>query len=170
MSRGKFFGQLRPTYDNVGGNIAKDAVGRRHIMLQAATRTLLPEEHGALFLADRAGGIAITLPTAPPFGTRYEFLQLTSQSGGNFVVTAGSATELYIGAVEMMDSDSSNVSVTYTPDYVNDIIITLNGTTQGGLRHGNLIFEYVPRAINTVGAWWVQGVVVGSGAVQTPFS
>jgi hypothetical protein len=53
----------------------------------------------------------------------------------------------------------------FTPG-ANDDTITLNRTTTGGAQNG----EWIQLVDIAPGSWWVSGVLMGSGAVATPFS
>lgn len=105
-------------------------------------------------------------PGTPPatlnnVGTTYTF----------FVETAASAwalktdgTDKFVGSVLMVDTDSSGAATGYAPGASNDVI-NLNGTTTGGIA-GTQITVTVLAA----NKYLVQGVVLGSGTVATPFA
>lgn len=134
--------------------------------VMAATLTLTPETSDYLYLLNKADGIAIALPSlaaAEDVGIRYRFVIQTTFTS-NLTITAQAGDLLY-GNVFMVDTDSSNAVVNLSPDAVDDLILTCNGTTTGGLIHSVFDFE----AISTTG-WLVTGTNRHTSNVSTPFS
>lgn len=135
-------------------------------VLTAATKDLSTDESGTLFIFSRAAGIAVALPaiTATEVGVTYSFYTGTTFSGGSGVITAQTG-DLLIGHVIQYDSDTSNAVAFRAPDGSDDLITTLNGTTQGGIAGTLLTFT-----ATTANQWLVTGVAIATGAVATPFS
>ena len=73
-------------------------------------------------------------------------------------------TDKYVGSVLSIDTDSSNVTVGFVPSATNDFI-NFNGGTTGGVA-GTWV-QIVPVAALK---YMVTGVVLGTGAVATPFA
>lgn len=73
-------------------------------------------------------------------------------------------TDKFVGSVLMVDTDSSGATYGYAPAASNDVI-NLNGTTTGGIA-GSWV-KIVAIAANK---YFVQGVLLGSGSVATPFA
>lgn len=153
----------------IGGNFAHQPRARRPMPVSASTLTLKDSDSGAFVKLNRAAGTAVTLPTTPRSGCFFEFLCGISISGGSTTITSTS-DELMFGAVENVDTDSSSVSVTYAPDLSNDVICTLNGAGQGGMKGSYLTFEFVLQADGSDGLWLVKGVLLANGSPATPFS
>lgn len=147
--------------------IRNDAPSYRAIeSITGATDTWTIEDSGTLFLLNRAAGIAITPPT---LASAYEvgfwceaFVQTTFT--GNFTFTAAAA-DLLLGNLLMVDTDTGDAVVSLSPDGSDDLIVTLNGTTTGGLVNSRLRFEAV-----STSRWLVSGVSRHSSNVATPFS
>jgi hypothetical protein len=64
----------------------------------------------------------------------------------------------------MIDTDSSDAVTGYAPGATNDFI-NLNGSTTGGIAG-----SYIQVTALSSAVYMVQGVVVGSGSVATPFA
>ena len=151
--------------------------GPNNIVTAGATLTLDPVLHGGKIVLVPAT-CAITLPTivttaypassgpgADPnsvnnLGVEYRlFFNVISAGATAQTVTCGGSDKL-VG--ELIVSDTTTMgfaSVTGT-------IITLNATTTGGAARGSFI-TLIPLAANLMS---VQGVLIGSGTVATPFS
>lgn len=130
-----------------------------------ATLVLTEATSGTLYTLNRAGGIDVTLPAlaAADVGTHYTFFCGTTVTD-DYIITAAAGDLLY-GTIAMVDTDTSNTTVTYSPDGTDDLIITLNGDTTGGL-----IGSWVEVIAITATGWFVRGFSRHSGNVATPFS
>ena len=136
----------------------------RVINVTSATYTITEAEAGALFLCNRAGGIAFTLPAIAP-GLKYRFLVQTTFTGSGTITAA--AGDLLIGGVTMVSA--SNVCTGYWADNSDDLILTMNGTTTGGLFGSYIEVEAVGK-FGIDGRWVVTGFNKHSDSVATPFS
>jgi len=138
-------------------------------LLTGATDTWTAEDSNTTFALSRATGIDITLPTitADNVGARLRARIVTTTTDA-YTFTAA-ATQLLLGTIEMVDTDTSNATITYAPDGSDDLIVTLNGTTTGGLVSSWVEFEAIYRT-STLFGWWVNGISRHSGDVATPFS
>lgn len=94
-------------------------------------------------------------------GTTYSFFVETTASALS-IVTDG--TDKFVGSLLMVDTDSSGATTGYAPASTNDVI-TLNGTTTGGIA-GTMITVTALAAAK----YMVTGVLLGSGSVATPFA
>jgi hypothetical protein len=95
-------------------------------------------------------------------GTSYKFyIQTSATAGGLTIRTDG--TDKFVGLVDIVINNSSNGKA-FDPS-ASDDIITLNGTTKGGVSGSTL--EITAIAANK---YLVTGTLLGSGAVETPFS
>ena len=151
--------------------------GPNNMVTAGATLTLDPALHGGkIFLIPAT--CAITLPTivttaypassgpgadpnsANNLGVEYRlFFNVISAGATAQTVTCG-GSDKFVG--ELIVSGTTTMgfaSVTGT-------IITLNATTSGGAARGSFI-TLIPLAANLMS---VQGVLIGSGSVITPFS
>ena len=151
--------------------------GPNNMVTAGATLTLDPALHGGRIVLIPAT-CAITLPTivttaypassgpgadpnsANNLGVEYRlFFNVISAGATAQTVTCG-GSDKFVG--ELIVSGTTTMgfaSVTGT-------IITLNATTTGGAARGSFI-TLIPLAANLMS---VQGVLIGSGSVATPFS
>jgi hypothetical protein len=135
---------------------------RKIVSVTAASHDLEATDSGALIVLNRAAGIAITLPTAAN-GLWFDFVVDTTLTG-NGTITA-EAGDLLTGTVTMVDTDTTFTHSLASPDGTDDLIITMNGTTTGGLVPSHLSL-YCVSATN----WVVKGELYHSSNVATPFS
>ncbi len=131
---------------------------------QGATRSLNVNESGALCLFDRAAGIVYTLPTAVP-GTFFDFLVTTTITSNAAKVITGAGTELLIGALMNVDTDTSNAVAAWTGNGTSHVAVSMNGTTTGAIAGTKLRFTCLSST-----RWMVEGNVLGTGTVATPFA
>jgi len=132
---------------------------------QGATRTLNANESGSLCLFDRAAGIVYTLPTAPIPGTYYDFSVVTTITSNAAKVITGAGTELLIGSLVNVDTDTSNAVAAWTGNGSTHVSVSMNGTTTGAIAGTKLRFTCLSST-----KWMVEGVLQGSGTVATPFA
>lgn len=132
---------------------------------EGATRTLNETESGSVCLFDRAAGIVYTLPTTPNPGTFFDFMVTTTITSNAAKIITGSATELLIGAISNVDTDTSNAVAAWTANGSTHISVSMNGTTTGAIQGTRLRFTCLSST-----RWMVEGIVEGSGTVATPFA
>jgi len=130
-----------------------------------ATRSLNENESGSTIALDRAAGIVLTLPAACTTGTWYEFVVNTSVTSNSYKVITGAGTELLIGEVISIDTDTSNAVAAFTGNGSTHIAVTMNGTTTGGLKGTHFIAKKTSST-----QWVIKGSNQGSGTVATPFA
>ena len=128
----------------------------------SANLALTEEMTGGTVYFNRPTGVSVELPTAPADGTYYNFETLQTASGGNYVVTATGGDEI-TGFIDMKaggapDTPFSPVST--------DNVITMNGTTTGGVVGTSFRTTYIAET----NLWFVSGQMRGSGSIATPFS
>lgn len=142
-------GQYRQVIDNVG-----------------ATRTLAPDESGALCLFDAATGVVYTLPptSAQTVGLSYEFLvKTTITSNAAKIITADASTFL-VGAVVSANSGATTTTA-YPANGTTIRALSSNGTTTGG----TIGDRYKVTCISAT-QWAIDGQVVATGVTATPFA
>lgn len=132
---------------------------------QGATRTLNETESGSTCLFDRAAGIVYTLPAAAKVGTHFDFVITTTITSNAAKVITGAGTELLIGSLTSVDTDTGNVLVGFTGNGSTHVAVTQNGTTTGGILGTKIRFTCVSST-----RWIVEGNLLGSGTVATPFA
>lgn len=151
----------RLSYNGPDGSIA---LGQHRQVIQGvgATRTLLAKESGALCLFDRTAGNIYTLPT-PAEGMYFDFqvaVSVTSSDIHKVITTSGA---FLLGAITVGTIATASAGG-FSANGTNIVSVTMNATTDGGLLGGQ--FRVV--AISTT-QWAVQGYLIGSGTVETPF-
>lgn len=154
----KQLGGRNPDGVNVPG------IHREVISGEGATRTLKAKESGALCLFDRAAGIVYTLP-APVLGMEFEFRVTTSITSNAAKVITDASTTFLVGSVmagSLTVADSGDV---FQADGTTILAISSNGSTTGGLIGGS----FKVTAISST-QWSIEGDVVGSGTLLTPFA
>jgi hypothetical protein len=105
-----------------------------------------------------ATGFTVTLPAATGTGNTYTIVVQTTASGGNYVVSAAGSDKIF-GTITVAGTTNGSFVAN------NNVTVTMNGTTQGGIK-GSTLF-YTDMGPNF---WFVEGNLVGSGTVQTPVS
>jgi len=142
------------------------------VSLTADTSITVDDHAGKLLLCNDADG-AFTLPsivtTAPSdptdpnqlnnLGATFTFLVITAATSMT-IVTDG--TDKFVGG--LYTGVNNATGKTFISGAANDII-TLNGTTQGGLA-GSVIKVHAAASAKYV----VEGITLGSGTLVTPFS
>lgn len=129
-----------------------------------ATRTLAPEESGALCLFDRAAGVVYTLPP-PQVGMEFEFRSTVAVTSNAYKVITNSASVFIVGSLmagSLTVADSGDV---FQGDGTTHVAVSSAGSTTGGLIGGC----YKLTAISST-QWSIEGDLVGSGTLATPFT
>lgn len=150
-----------------GTDIVVDKIRARKNIISGsgATASLSEADSGSLVLMDRAAGIVFTLPAACKIGTKYEFIASTSVTSNAYKVITGAGTELLIGTLASVDTDSSDAMAGFSGNGSTHVAVSANGTTTGGLIGSKWIFEKISST-----QWQVSGTNRGSGVVATPFA
>jgi len=95
-------------------------------------------------------------------GTSYKFYIETSATAGGLTIKTN-GTDKYVGIVNIVINNSADGKA-FDPS-ASDDIITLNGTTKGGV--SGTMLEITAVAANK---YLVSGTLLGSGTLVTPFS
>lgn len=118
---------------------------------------------GVEYVVNKADGAAIVLPAAAA-GARVTIVLGITVTSNTTTITA-SAGDLLKGYAFLEKTDGANAKAYFAPDGTNDLIVTLNGTTTGGL---------IGDRIELVGIsdteWRVRAVLSHTGSAATPFS
>lgn len=127
-----------------------------------ASTTLKRNIHkGVVVNLSAAAGLTVTLPASTGKGDVYKVFVLTTVTSNNYVIQVANSTDIMAGVIGMStDIGGTNLLTASTTD-----TITMNGSTQGGLRGSYLEFEDV-----SAGFWRVSGDLVTTGTETTPFS
>lgn len=131
-----------------------------------ATVTLTGSQSGSTVLMDRAAGIVFTLPAATP-GRNFIFVTTVSVTTNSYkVITAGDS--FLIGAVDSIDTDSTNALAAWTGNGSTHVAVTqaaASTNATGGLQGSQVNFRCV-----TTGLWQVSGTTLAAGTPATPFA
>lgn len=153
----------RLSYSGPDGCIA-GGLHRNIIQGSGATRTLLAKESGSMCLFDRAAGIVYTLPT-PVEGMQFHFATVLSVTTNAYkTLTAAIATQFLVGAVAVGSIATATVGG-FSADGTTIAAISSNGTTTGGL-----IGEFYSVVGISATKWQINGLLIGSGILATPFA
>jgi len=136
----------------------------------AAAVTLTAAQSGACFLFDVNSGVTYTLPVATTGnkGMWFDFVvTVTCTSAGHKVIT-GAGTELLIGNVVDVDTDTSNAVAVFSGDGATHI--SVNMTAAGTNAKGGMIGTKLRFTNLSTTRWFVEGIVAAAGTVTTPFS
>jgi hypothetical protein len=139
----------------------------REVISVAAARTLKTEESGALVVFDIATGATVTLPT-PQEGAYFDFLVKTTITSGSAKVITAAADEFLVGAISFAGDANTSLTTTISAFAANGsshVAIASNGTTTGGKRGTSFRVTAISETL-----WAIEGIEVGSGAVETPFA
>lgn len=136
---------------------------KRNVLASSGNTTMTSAMSGSMMLIDGAT-TAYTLPAigAGDVGMEFWFLVTTTSSAAT--ITAGAA-DLLTGGVMCMSTGAGIENDAFSPDVSDDLIITMNGTTKGGIIGStwHLIAISATR-------WYCDGTTIGSGTLETPFS
>lgn len=114
---------------------------------------------GQTIVSNLAAAQAITLPAATGSGNKYRIYVQTTKTG-NLTITTNGSDDL-VGALEV----TTDASGTPFLSDGTDTIITMNGTTTGGVKGSYVDLQDVATA-----TWLVSGRLVSTGVEATPFS
>lgn len=163
-------GVLSSTLDVTGASTLGGAVNYKRQVTDTggafATPIVLTEaQSGRVIIVDDAAGLDFTLPAlaAAQIGTHFKFIVTVTITSNSFRVTAGSG-DLLFGGIQVTDFDTADKCAFFAPDG-NDLIMTMNGSTQGG-KQGTWV-EFIASSATQ---WLVTGVAAGDGTLATMFS
>lgn len=138
--------------------------GKRSVLASSGNTTMTSAMSGSVMLIDGAStDYALPAIGAGDVGMYFDFVS-TIISTGTQTITA-QAGDLLTGAIAIIDVGAAGTD-SFSPDVSDDLIITLNGTTTGGVAVGS----WCRLTAISATRWFVQGVFNGSGTLATPFS
>ena len=151
---------------NIGMASASSGVRyKRSVLASSGNTTMTSAMSGSIMLLDGAG-VDYTLPAigAGDVGMEFWFVTTVTADGTFQTITAGAA-DLLTGGVSIMSTTAGAENDAFSPDVTDDLIITMNGTTQGGIIGSTLHLIAISAT-----RWYVDGTLIGSGTIVTPFS
>ncbi len=150
-------------------NGAIDACGvalksKRNVLASSGNTTMTSAMSGSVMLIDGAStDYALPAIGTGDVGMFFDFVS-TIISTGTQTITA-QAADLLTGGITIADVGAAGTDF-FAPDVSDDLIITLNGTTTGGVAVGS----WCRLTAISATRWFVEGVFCGSGTLATPFS
>ena len=136
---------------------------KRNVLASSGNTTMTSAMSGSIMLLDGAG-VDYTLPAIGAGDIGMEFWFVVTVTATDQTITAGAA-DLLTGGVMCMSTGAGVENDAFSPDVTDDLVITMNGTTQGGIIGStwHLIAISATR-------WYCDGTTIGSGTLVTPFS
>ncbi len=139
---------------------------QKTLSIPAATTTftVTAAQAGTLFLIQSTGGLAITPPAATGTFNVYEFLVVTTITGGTFSIDpkAGNASDVFQGSI--YGGTTAATGGTWITAATSNFL-QMSGSTTGGLAG-----SWVKMLDVATNKWMIQGVIVTSGTAASPFS
>lgn len=175
MARSTFSGPVR----SLAGYYTQGPSSVVNIPDATNTITLTVADHAGRLITTNDASLVITLPTISAAanttgegpGTGPDTLNNQGASFYVFIETTATAvtiktdgTDKFVGSLLMVDTDTAGAASGYAPAAANDCI-NLNGTTTGGIA-GTWVKVTALKSLK----YAVEGVVLGSGIVATPFA
>ena len=136
---------------------------KRNVLASSGNTTMTVGMSGSIMLIDGAATDYV-LPAIGAGDIGMEFWFVTTVTSTDATITAGAA-DLLTGGVICMSTGAGVENDAFSPDVTDDLVITMNGTTQGGIIGStwHLIAISATR-------WYCDGTTIGSGTLITPFS
>lgn len=118
---------------------------------------------GKLITANRAAGIAFTLPAATGSGARYKIIIGTTITSNTTTIATASGSDKICGFQTIVKSGTTTPNV--YPITATSVTLTFDGSTKGGTK-GDMI-ELIDFAANL---WYANEILQGSGTITSNFS
>lgn len=131
-------------------------------LLGSANLTLTEAMSGSVIECGAAEDFTLPALVAADIGTTYEFVVTTTAT--SLTITAATG-DLLLGGVSIMSTSAGLENDAFSADGTDDLILTMNGTTQGGI-----VGSWVRFTAASATSWLVRGGLIGSGTLVTPFS
>ena len=165
------------------------AAGTGAVVNITASTTLTPEAHAGRLLRVNLATGTIKLPTinasaypsssgpgADPNtlnnqGTTYTFFIQTLVTSGGLAIQSNTATDLMYGSVLIGINDNAlgadtNIASIFVPNGSSNYILTMNGTTKGGL-----VGSVITATVVNASTYLIQGTLIATDStLVTPFS
>lgn len=134
--------------------------GSNNVVELTANTTLTFNDHAGRIMEINDADGTMTLPSikSGEIGAKYTFFIGTNMTGK--IQTDG--TDKYVGSIMVAVDDGAKKS--FVPGATNDVIDMNNGTK------GGKVGSYVEVTALATAEYLVQGVLIGSGSVATPFA
>lgn len=134
------------------------------IAVTAATLTLSKKTHGnATIVADRAAGIAFTLPASSGSGVKFRIYVKTTVTSNTTTVKVANGTDIMSGVA--LQAADGGATLNAWESGASDDTITFDGSTTGGIKGDVVELEDV-----VSGIWSARIVGSATGTEATPWS
>lgn len=143
-------------------NLLAATTSKRQVLASSGNTTMTSAMSGSVMLIDGAT-VAYTLPAIGAGDVGMHFWFFTTVASTAATITAGAA-DLLTGGV-IAQSTTAGGAGAFSPDVTDDLIITQNGTTTGGVIGSTWYLVAVSAT-----RWYCIGNTIGSGTLATPFS
>jgi len=155
------------------------SAGPNVVVNVTASTSLTVAAHAGKLIRVNGAAITLTLPTivttasAASAGPDVDPNTLNNQgaiftffvqTASTALVIQGATANLMYGSLQV-NIDDSAAGKSFFPNASSNYIITLNGTTKGGL-----VGSYLTCQVVSANSWLIQGELNGSGVLVTPFS
>lgn len=132
----------------------------------ATTLTLAASTHSQrTTVVSSAAPLAITLPQATGTGNKYRIVYTVAATATGHTIKVANATDNMAGSMAVYDTSATDITAIAFSATATDDTVTLNGTTQSGVKGTTVEIEDVATGLFSVR---VMGPATGSYA--TPFS
>jgi hypothetical protein len=148
------------SYNSPSGAVAPGL--HREVINCGSTKTLVAADSGALIMLDQADGSVLTLPT-PVAGMQFDVAVKVAVTSNSHIIKTGIAASEFIGGGMQQMIAANAVSEGQAANGTDDVTITMNGTTTGGLIGTLLRFIAISAT-----RWEVSGLIMSSGTLTTP--
>lgn len=152
----------RLSYGSSDGCVATGL--HREVINVTANTTLRAEQSGALVLLGVASGATLTLP-APSEGLQFTVGVSVTRTSNSYKIITDAATTFLLGAVMAGDATIATSGDVFEANGSTIVAVTMDGDTKGGFIGTTLRFT----CINST-QWYVEGLVIGTGTMATPFA
>lgn len=152
----------RLSYNGDDGCIAKGV--HREVVLCTADTELTAAQSGALVVLGVATGCTVTLP-APAEGMQFKFATSVTRTSNSYKVITDASTTFLVGAVMAGDATIATSGDVFEADGSTIVAITMDGDTKGGF----IGSTFTVTCINST-QWYIEGLVIGTGTMATPFT
>ena len=142
-------------------NLATAVNKTEPVITTVTANTTLPSTgYDNTVILSSATGATILLPT-PVVGVKYNIVVNTSVTSNSYYIYTNSGTVKLIGSLSLVKSTAGHTIFASS----NNDVIQMNGTTTGGLIGTTFSLTCISAT-----QWLVEGTVVGSGTLATPFT
>jgi hypothetical protein len=134
---------------------------RRPVLVGASVLNLTEAQSGSVIACGAAEDFVLPTLTATNLGLTYEFIVTATAS--SLTITAATAQILHGGV--RINSTTLNEQDSFSANGSSHLVVTMNGTTQGGIVGSHIVFFGASTT-----QWLVSGDLIGSGTIVTVFS